>query len=117
MKKFIGLAFTCLSFFITSVSMAETPYKVVVHYFADCPSKDYAKCAKENKEFILKNVDEDSFISDLKNLIFKMSKDKKFLPCNQVITCGKRWPNDSDYADICWDKKSNGVLVDLHLRN
>lgn len=118
LKKFIYLTF--LSCFITNASIAaDNPnYDATVRYHAPCPSKNYEKCAKENKIIQLKNVDGDSLVSDLKSLIFtEMEKNKKFRPDNQMISCGNRWPEDNEYADICWNNRLEKVSVDLNLKS
>ncbi len=125
LKKLKGVKmlkkFLCLLFFSTislSVFADDSTFDAKVRYHADCPSKDYAKCARENnKEIIIKNMHGDSKIIDLKKDIFKHEKDnEKFLPAKQVITCENLWPDDNDYADRCWNDYLEGVLVDLYLR-
>ena len=120
LKKSLCLLF--LSAIISLPAIAsddEFTYDATVQYHADCPDKNYEKCARENnKEIIIKGMHEDSTILDVKNDVFKQEKgDKRFAPSKQVVTCAESlWPDDNDYADICWNDDLEGALFELHLR-
>ncbi|WP_126323434.1 hypothetical protein [Candidatus Rickettsiella viridis] len=108
-----------LSMFISLPAFAKDypPFDATVKYYAPCPNKDYEKCAKENKKIIIKAMPGNSKILDLKQAIFKSEKNnKKFSPDEQMITCNDYWPNDTQFADVCWNDKLKGVSVDLNLK-
>ncbi|MES2142054.1 MAG: hypothetical protein V4471_04115 [Pseudomonadota bacterium] len=116
LKKCLGLLFLSI-ISISAFAEDDFTFNAEVQYHAACPSKDYAKCARENKEIFIKDMDENSTISDVKKAVFKHEKEaKKFSPPNQVITCESLFPEDSEYADICWNDDLEGALFTLHLK-
>lgn len=116
-KKTLYLLF--LSMFINLPAFAENypPFDATVKYYAACPSKNYEKCAKENRKIVIKAMPGNSKILDLKKAVFESEKNnQKFLPDKQEITCDNLWSGDTQFVKVCQNDKLKGVSVDLHLR-